>query len=362
MKRFSVDELRDVATELLRGFGASEEAGRRVATSLVDSELRGHASHGVIRLATTYEAMVETGAIVPEAEPTFERKSASIISVDGKRAFGQLTGRTAVEVGCAGAHETGVSVVGIRNGGHLGRIGEWAERAADDGLVFLAFVNSGGTMATVTAPGSADRLFATNPIAIGVPTFETLRFPIVLDMATSQVAHGKITKRSVDGKPLPSGWTITETGEPVEDAEAFEAGTGALLPLGGRTAGHKGFGLAVCAELFGGIIGGGNVYGQEEGKWVSNAGAFVFIDPLRFSTHAAIADVIASVHDHIKGATYPSAVETGVATDGDSALLPGEPEYRTLCRREAEGIPVSDRTAAALLDVGDSLGVDIALF
>ncbi len=359
--RIMAGRLRDVATELLLAFGTSEAAATQIATSLVDAELRGHASHGVVRLSTTYQPMVNAGAIDPEATPTVERRSASLTSVDGNRAFGQLTGREAIDAGLESARESGVAVVGIQNGAHLGRIGEWAERAADDGVIAFAFVNTGGSMATVAAPGSADRVFATNPIAVGIPTFDELPFSIVLDVATSQVAHGKVTKRAVDGRRLPEGWSVTETGDPVRDPGTFEAGTGALLPLGGQTAGHKGFGLAVCAELFGGIVGRGTVYGQDGPEWVNNAGTLVLVDPLRFSSQEEIEHVVASVHDRVKSATYPSAVSTGSTTKGDRALLPGEPEYRTLVRREEEGIPITDRTAIALSELADSLGIELEL-
>ncbi len=362
MQRIQPEKLLDVTTELLEAFGMATPEAESVAASLVSAEIRGHNSHGVIRLSTLYQAMIDTGEIDPKATPTVERQSPGVVSVDGNRAFGQLTGEYIVDAGVAGAEELGISVVGVRGGCHLGRIGEWAERAADEGFVTLGFINSGGTSRTVTAPGSADRLFATNPITIGIPTFEELEFPIVLDIATSQVAHGKITKLAVDEGTLPEAWTVTETGEHVEDAVAFEEGEGALLPLGGQASGRKGYGLALCTEIFAGIIGRGEVIGEDENEYVNNAGMFVFVDPLRFSSQEEVEAVIRTVHEQIRNADYPSAVETGYATEGDRALLPGEPEHRTRLEYESDGIPLTDGAVDALTQLAEERGVETPLF
>jgi uncharacterized oxidoreductase len=362
MRRIPPQTLLDVTTDLLEAFGMPEPEAASVAASLVSAEIRGHNSHGVIRLTTTYEAMIEDGAIDPTATPRVERHSTAVASVDGNRAFGQLTGEYIVDAGVDGAREAGVSVVGVRGGAHLGRIGEWAERAAAEGMVSFGFVNSGGTSRTVTVPGSADRLFATNPITVGVPTFDELEFPIVLDMATSQVAHGKITKLAVDEGTVPAEWTVTETGEHVDDAVAFEEGKGALLPLGGQTSGRKGYGLALCTELLAGIVGRGEVIGQDENDHVNNAGMFVFVDPLQFSSREEIEAVIGTVHSQIRNADYPDAVETGYATKGDRALLPGEPEHETRLEYEADGIPLTDGAIDALTELAEERGVSTPLF
>jgi uncharacterized oxidoreductase len=363
MQRVPPQKLLDVTTALLEAFGMDTPEAESVAASLVSSEIRGHNSHGVIRLSTLYRAMIESGSIDPTATPTVERHSPSVISVDGNRAFGQLTGDYIVDAGVEAAEEAGISVVGVRGGAHLGRVGEWAERAAEEGFATFGFINSGGTSRTVTVPGSADRIFATNPITVGVPTFDELEFPIVLDMATSQVAHGKITKLAVDEGTIPEAWTVTETGEHVEDAVTFEeTNTGAILPLGGQASGRKGYGLALCAELFAGIIGRGEVVGDDENEYVNNAGMFVFVDPLRFSSQGEIETVIRTVHDQVRNAEYPDAVETGYATKGDRALMPGEPEHRTRLEYEAEGIPLTDGAIDALTRLAEERGVETPLF
>ncbi|MFC7172324.1 Ldh family oxidoreductase [Haloplanus litoreus] len=221
MARFDAAELRAGAASILDGLGTPPAVAEEVAASLVRADLRGHESHGVVA-ATAYGSMVDAGAIDPAATATVASRDGATVTVDGRRAFGQHTGRVAVDAGATAAAAHGVAVVGVRNGTHLGRIGEWAERAADRGLAFVAFVNSGVSTPTVTVPGSADRTLSTNPIAVGLPTFDARPFPVVLDMATSQVAHGKVTRRHVDGTTMPEEWTTTADGEGVTDATAFE--------------------------------------------------------------------------------------------------------------------------------------------
>lgn len=219
----------------------------------------------------------------------------------------------------------GQGVVGVRNATHLGRIGEWAERVADEGLLFAAFVNTGGIAQTVAPPGSADRKLATNPIAFRIPTYGALPFSFVVDFATSQVAHGKITKRATSGEALPTAWTTTADGTPVRDAEAFEYGAGALLPLGGRASGHKGFGLAVVAKLFAGLLGDASVAGSEDPGGL-NAATFISIDPMAFTTETRAADRLETLVTHLRDADQHGDVPVGDAAMGDELLLPGEVE------------------------------------
>ncbi|HET7323406.1 MAG TPA: Ldh family oxidoreductase, partial [Halococcus sp.] len=254
MKRIDADELKSFVQALVAGLGADEHVAADVAESLVEADLVGHGSHGSIRMGTLYREMVESNEIRPKATPEIEQRGPTAATVNGNCQYGQVVGRRAIDTGSTLTAEHGVGVVGIRNAAHLGRIGEWAERATDLGLCFAAFVNTGGTAPLVTPPGGADRLFSTNPLAFGVPSFGALPHPIVLDIATSQVAHGKVTKRAVENRPLPEGWVIDEAGEPVTDSVEYENGHGVLMPLGGLTAGYKGFGLSMMAELFAGVI------------------------------------------------------------------------------------------------------------
>jgi uncharacterized oxidoreductase len=356
-RRVPAEELEPFARDIVRAYGASEEAAGQVAESLVEADLRGHRSHGTIRLPMLYRRMLDAGEIDATAEPAVEGAGATA-SVDGNHAFGQVVGRHAVDAATERASEHGVAAVGVRNGAHLGRIGEWAERAAGRGFVFAAWVNTGGLSPLVAPPGSATRRLATNPIAFGTPSFGALEFPVVLDVATSQVAHGKVTKRSVENEPLPEGWVVDENGEYVTDSHEYEEGRGALLPLGGLTSGYKGFGLAMIAELFAGMLGDAFVSGQDPDGIVNNAAAFLTVDPGRFSSVEANRARIEALVDYIGAAEYPEAVPAGDAARGDRALVPGEAEHRTRAERAAEGIPLAPETVALFVDLAEELGVE----
>ncbi|UPV76747.1 Ldh family oxidoreductase (plasmid) [Halorussus limi] len=343
---------RDIVAEL----GAPEPTAERVAESLVAADLRGHTSHGVLRLPL-YAEMVEADRLDPTAAPAVEREDETTATVDGRDAFGQVVGPEATALATAKSLDSGVAAVGVRDATHLGRIGEWAERAAEAGTAFAAFVNVQGGSQTVAPPGSADRKLATNPVAFGVPTFGALDFPLVLDIATSQVAHGKIRELAHADEPLPDDWTVTASGAPETDARAFEDGEGALLPLGGRSAGYKGFGLAVVAELFAGIAGDAAVAGQRSHEWADNAALFVAFDPTRFTSEAGVRDRVTALADHLRSADYSPSVPTGAAGEGDDALLPGEAEYRTAVERREAGIPLPDRVADSLRELAVSRGL-----
>lgn len=358
--RVDAQALETFARDLLAGMGAGSGTAQQVAESLVGSDLVGHTSHGVIRLPW-YDEMVEADRLDPTATPAVESEDGATAAVDGRMAFGQVVGRTAVEVGVARAEEGGVAAVGVRNATHLGRIGEWAERAAGADLLFAAFVNTEGGSQTVAPPGSVDRRMAPNPLAFGVPTYDALEFPLVLDVATSQVANGKVRELVGTGVPLPEAWTVDADGGAVTDPRAFLDGAGAMLPLGGRATGHKGFGLAVVAELFAALVGGGLVAGQREREWANNAAAFLLIDPERFVTRAEAAERVRALADHLRSAEPAPGLDVGASAKGDVALLPGEAEHRTAARRRDEGIPLTSETADSLLALAEDVGAGDAV-
>lgn len=342
MAQVAVDTLEAFASRLVEATGASQTTADQVAASLVAADLAGHNSHGVYRLSM-YTDLIEDDVLFPAATPTVDTRSPGIAAVDGQRAYGQIVGRTAVETGTDIAEEFGLAVVGIRDATHLGRIGEWAERTANAGFLFGAFINTQAHSATVAPPGSAERRLATNPIAFGIPTFDALDFPLVHDMATSQVAHGKIRERVPTGDPVPDDWTVGDDGRPVTDAAAFEEGAGALLPLGGQQSGYKGFGLAVIAELFAGIIGDAPVYGQDPPEPFSNAAAFIFIDPLMFTSEDAVKNRVAALAAYLRDSAISSAISPGIASRSeDEILLPGEAEYRSTRTAGKEGVEIAD--------------------
>ena len=361
MRRINAEALEPFAGTLLEALGAAPQVAEEVAESLVTANLRGHNSHGIARIPM-YAEMIDGGAIDPAATPAVTNESETTANVDGQLLFGQSVGRTAVDVGVEKASESGVAVVGIKDATHLGRIGEWAERATANDLLFGAFVNTQGGAQTVALPGSADRLLSTNPISFGAPTFDALAFDIVLDMATSQVANGKIYERGAAEEELPAEWTVTEDGGSIADPTGFkDSEVAATLPLGGRTSGYKGFGLAVIAELMGSYVGDAIAAGETEPEWFNNAACFVFIDPLRFTTEERIEQRVTAFADRVNSATYRPEIPVGDAAKGDRAMLPGEPEYETTADRRENGIPLPENTIDELNEFAAEVGVDSRL-
>ncbi|MFB6161376.1 MAG: Ldh family oxidoreductase [Haloferacaceae archaeon] len=355
------ERLEAAAAALLETTGAPPETAATVARSLVEADLRGHHSHGVLRVPH-YAEKVDGGYVDPTAEPVVESTTPTTAAVDGRNAFGQLVGHEAVSLLDERAGEAGVAVVGIRDATHLGRIGEWAERTAANGYCFASFLNSQGGNHNVAPAGSATGKLSTNPLTFAVPTFDALEHDVVLDMATSQVAHGKITEKEAVGEPIPEGWTTDEAGDHFADAAAFEAGEGgAMLPLGGRVAGYKGTGLAVVSELLAGILGGGDVVGQAHPAESNNAAAFVAVDPLAFTTREQVTEKAASVAAHLADADYDTGPSPGVAAKGDRFRMPGAPEHEKAVRYREEGIPLDERILGKLRTMADERGVAVDL-
>lgn len=365
MRHVDRADLEHYARRLLESIGTPEPLADDVATSLVRADLTGHRSHGVIRIPL-YETMIADDAIEPAAEPIVSHEAGATTLVDGNDAFGQVVGRTAVDALVNRAHEHGVAVAGIRNAAHLGRMGEWGERVASEDLLFVATVNAQGGARTVAPAGSTERRFATNPVVYAVPTFDALPFPILIDVSTAQVAHGKIQEQESLDEPLPEGWAISPDGEPItapEEVNAFESSDdrGAIQPLGGTISGYKGTGLSIAAELLAGIVADAPVVGQHEPRWFSNAAAFVAVDPLAFSSRAGIERKVASVAAHLETTPSHPDVSIGSGATGEELLLPGEPEYETARERLDGGIPIPGRVAESLGTLAAENGISSAI-
>jgi len=338
-----VNLLQDFVEKLLFAFGTPQEASSRIADSLIIADMCGRHTHGVAILPL-YAQMIAAHVIDPLATPTAEHITDSMISVDGCGSFGQLTAQLAVESGVKAISKNGVVVIGIRNGTHLGRLGEWAELATAGGLVFMAFVNTSGGAKNVAAFGGSRRKLSTNPVAFGIPTFNALPFNIIADFATSQVSGSVIREHYRANTELHPEWTTTESGDALKNAQAFMDGAGALLPLGGRVAGHKGFGLAVIVELLSGLV-GGMVVGQHDPEWFDNNAMFILIDPCRFLGVAQIESRIAAVAKHLH--------------ENEQVRLPGEGSYRKSMEAKKSGIEIQDYVVQDLVKLAADLAVEI---
>lgn len=358
-RRLDADRLETFGRAVVAAEGAPETVAADVASVLVRANLRGHDSHGIARL-TLYDEMIADGTIDPTAEPALIAETATTATVDGNGRFGQAVGGDLMALALEKAETNGLALVGARNATHLGRIGEWAERATADGYAFVGMVSTQGGGLSVAPPGTTDRRLSTNPLTLGLPTFDALPFDLVYDAATSQVANGKIYEKRAADEPIPEDWAVAADGSPLRDPEAYvEADAGAMLPLGGRTAGYKGFGIATMIELFAGIAGDAPVAGEHDPPWFNNAAWFLVFDPLIFTDRTRLTDRIEALAAHLRSA---EPVDTpGPGARGTTAKLPGEPEHELTTERVDRGIPLPEATIEALDRLAADLGVEARL-
>src|ERR1700716_1485275 len=210
MVTVQVQNLINFVAEVFSHSDSSPEEARRIATYLTTANLTGHDSHGVIRVPV-YVRWKKMGSVVPDQTVEVVVDTPSLAVIDGKFGYGQTVTPQAVKIGIEKCKKSGLAAVALRNAGHIGRVGDWAEMAAAEGLVSVHFVNAAGSV--LVAPfGGVERRFSTAPYCVGVP--RPGQDPLVLDFATSIVAEGKVLVASQGGKKVPEGALIGADGKP----------------------------------------------------------------------------------------------------------------------------------------------------
>lgn len=344
--RIAAESLRAFASAVFRAAGSDDVEAQLVGDHLVDANLVGHDSHGVMRIAK-YLDWHARGQVVANEHVDVVRDSACHLLVDGRFGYGQVIGREAIELATNKAWQSGVCALGIRNSGHLGRIGAWAEQAAEAGLASIHFVNTSGFGILVAPFGGTDRRLSANPIAAGAPTDDA---PLILDISTSAIAEGKIQVARNQGRQLPEGCTIAADGSPNRDpARFYGPPEGALLPVGG----HKGYGLSVFCEILAGALTGGlttNRSNPTAGRLVNNMTSILF-DPDAF---CGVDEFKAEV---MRMAAWVKA--SPAATPEGEVLLPGELERRTRAMRERDGVPIDAVTRRQIAERVKPLGLEL---
>lgn len=355
MERLDHETLHRFTTAVLERTGASPETAATVADSLVAAEIRGHPSHG-LQLLPAYVGWAG-GPLDPIADAEVVERRPGAALVDGNHGFGHPVGREATRLAMEMVASQAIAVVGIRRATHLGRIGWFAEQAAAEGLGFVAFTNM--TSGDPVAPaGSAQRRFGTNPVTFSLPSFDAVDHPVLLDIATSQVAYGKLNVRQMAGESIHPSWTVDEDGDPVLDPDTFnEEEVGALAPLGGQDAGYKGTGLMLMAELFAATVSDSPVTPQPDALY-ENAAFFAVFDPIVFTTREAHEARIEALEIYLDETEYSAAIDAGTGTDADRALLPGRREHEIRLKYEREGVPVPDPIRERLAALGREQGLD----
>ncbi|WP_295691311.1 malate/lactate/ureidoglycolate dehydrogenase [uncultured Maricaulis sp.] len=346
-RRLNPTSLLEFCATVLSAGGASKDDAACVAAHLVDANLKGHDSHGA-GLLPAYLRHMERGQVNLEASDQVLADTSVILRIDADGGWGAPAGQRLVERASAKAREHGLAAATLGHVHHLGRLGAYAEQAAAAGLVSIHFVNVTDHAPLVAPYRGTDARFGTNPVCIGYPATAT-RPAFLLDMATSQIALGKVRIAANRGVALPSGSLIDARGMPTTDPSGmagFEL-EGALTPLGK----HKGYGLAFACELLAGVLGGGGTIqpGTPRRGGISNGLFSIFIDPAAFGEP----DWMQAETDAM--ARYALA---SPPMDWDSPVLyPGDPERAIAGKRAKEGIPMDEVTIGQLNTVAEALGV-----
>ena len=345
MPTISERDLHDVVRRVLDAAGASAENATRMADALVSANMRGVDTHGVFHLNGYVQAILD-GKLDAAASPSIVRETANTALVDGNRTFGHVAAKFATDIAVRKAKENDVAVVGMVRAEHIGRLGEYAEMAAAEGVV--AIVSGAGYMLgnKVAAPyGGSKGLLSSNPIAIGFPGGEEPG--MVFDYATTAMANSKMNLYKMRNEELPAGTVIDKDGYPTTNPTAVQEG-GYLLPFGG----HKGYALMMAVEFLGQVLVGSDAVEDDGMGTQSMVRQGVSIIAIR-------ADVFRPDADFRRRADELVREARGIppAPGFKEVMAPGDPESRAQAQRSAEGIPVPDKVWQLIVEAGKSVGV-----
>lgn len=345
MPTFPAATLAALCRSLFEAAGVPAADADVVARSLVDANLCGHDSHGVMR-APQYVDFIRKGTYKAGAPLTVIQETPAVVAADGGWGLGQVQAYRLLEKLLPKAQALGIAAGTLRNCGHTGRLGEYAEFAAKENMALFAAVNSHGSGRRVAPPGGTEGRISTNPICMGAPTSGA---PVVIDFGTSAAAEGKVRAQFQKKQPAPEGWLIDHAGAPTTDPGVlYSEPRGNILPFGGAQA-YKGFGLGLLLDLLcGGLSGGPCSNPNYPLAGQGNAAVFVLFNPALFG----------GVEHFLKESDgLASYVRSCPTVAGATITLPGDPERQAKEKRLAEGIPVPDGTWELIAKAAAELNV-----
>lgn len=341
----SADSLGSFARALFVAAGIPEDEAAIVAGSLVESNLAGHDSHGVIRVIQYTQALAD-GIMRVGVPLKIQSRTPAVVVCDGQWGLGQVQAHRLLDLIVPMARELGIAAGTVYQCGHIGRLGEYGERAGREGLALMATVNNHGFGRAVAPPGGKTGRIGTNPLCLAAPTNDE---PVVLDIGTSVCAEGKVRVCFNKGIPVPEGWLLDADGLPTSDPRVlYHDPRGSIQPLGGTQA-YKGFGLGLLLDMLAGGLSGAPCSRPEIGPRSANAVVFVLLSPEKFAGgdhfRTEVTDLAANVRN------------TPPVVPGTDILLPGDPERVVRQRRRTDGIPLDDGTWGQLLALASKLNV-----
>ena len=343
--RISHKELRKFIVSIFQKNGSLPKEAENIAKYLIKANLRGHDSHGVVRVPA-YIEWSRKKMVFANKHITIISKNGPHAVVDGNLGFGQIVAEEAVDLGICMARKKGSSMIAFRNAGHLGCIGDWALRAGDARLVSIHFVKSPSIL---TAPfGGRDRRLSSNPIAIGIPQKDGRH--LVLDMATSKIAEGKIMVAKNNHTLVPQNTILDGYGRNTRNPNKFYKNPlGSILPFGE----HKGYVLSIMCDILGGVLSGtgsSGSYDFERGGTFASGMFSIYINPNIFCKRDNFQKEIRRLERWIKKSSSKKSNTQGI-------FMPGEKETKIQQERTKSGIPLDNKTIGEIIKVAASVNV-----
>jgi LDH2 family malate/lactate/ureidoglycolate dehydrogenase len=342
MTRFDAAELRRFAQDALAACGLAPDRAAVVGDVLVEGDLLGHTTHGLALLSPYAEALLG-GGMAATGDPVVISDRGAAIAWDGMRLPGPWLVQQGIALASARAAQYGTATLAIRRSHHIACLAAYLEPTARAGKMLLVLSSDPG-VAAVAPFGGKTAVFTPNPIAAGWPTQGE---PVLLDISTSLTTVGMVGRQHRAGAPLPHPWLVDSEGRASADPAVVMGGGGALLPLGGLEAGHKGFGLGLMVEALTSALGGGGRSGTPDG-WGASVMIQV-IDPAAFGGGAAFAAETQAVADACRAATPIDA--------GQKVRMPGAAALARKARQLAEGVELHEGIAPALSALAGKLGL-----
>ncbi len=343
----SAEALEAFTVDALKKAGLSAADARTTAQVLVTTDTWGVFTHGVNSLHRYIQRLI-AGGLNPRGVPTIVAEGPAWARVDGQNSVAMVTSVRAMEIAIAKARQCGIAYVGVFNTCHFGAAGYYATMAAEQNMFGVAMANDAPSM---NAPGARGRVTGNNPLAFAIPM--SPRKPIVLDMALSTVAGGKVSAAHINGKPIPPDWVVDMDGNPSSDPAAFVNG-GSLSPM----AGYKGYGMAIVVETLAAVMPGASMLADVL-RWK--------IDNVATPTGHGAAFIAIDVEKMMPMDQYQSRAEAMAArikasptrTSKDRILMPGEREWDTRDRALRDGIVLPADVVLSLRELCDELKLDL---